>query len=129
GARDLHPVYVAHGFLGWLCLQIGELEEARRHLERSLQLAEMGKVLLSVPLFQVFRAELALMSGQWREALDRAEAAAILAKETEQLTDLGQAYRVLGLVYKGARPPRWQAAEESFRRSIAIHEEGVARPL
>jgi class 3 adenylate cyclase/tetratricopeptide (TPR) repeat protein len=129
GSRDLHPVYVAHGFLGWLCLQIGELEEARRHLERSLQLAETGKVLLHVPLIQTYRAELELLSGQWREALDRAETAAILAKETEQLTDLGQAYRVLGLIYKSARPPRLQAAEESFRRSIAIHQESQMRPL
>jgi tetratricopeptide (TPR) repeat protein len=129
GSRDLHPVYVAHGFLGWLCLQIGEIEEARRHLERSLQLAESAKVLLHVPLFQVFRAELDLMSGHWRDALDRVEAAAILAKETEQQTDLGQAYRVLGLVYKSASLPRWQAAEESFRQSIAIHEQSHIRPF
>lgn len=129
GSRDLHPVYVSHGFLGWLCLQLGELEEARRHLVRSLELADGGKVVLYVPLFRSIQAELELLSGQWRDALDRAEAAAILAKETEQWVDLGQAYRVLGLIYRSAKPPRWQAAEESFRQSITLHEESHIRPL
>ena len=125
--QDLHPTYMAHGCLGALHWQQGNLDKARHHLQRSLELAQERNVFVYTPMFQAYQAALTLNDGDWERALIQCEAALTLARKTQQGICEGEALRILSLVYTQAKTPDWSKAETYLGQSLAVFEKCYAK--
>jgi tetratricopeptide (TPR) repeat protein len=119
---DFHPTYMSHGCLGYASLQQDDVEAAKLHLDKAIEITRGGP-LPYVPLFQSARAEVELRNENWNEALNRAQAALELAEKAMQQTSKAETLRVLGKIYIAAPEPDWAQAEACLQQSIDIHQQ------
>jgi tetratricopeptide (TPR) repeat protein len=129
-ALALHVLNLSHGCLGYIYLQQGQYEAATNHLDRCLELAQGKEQLLAhLPMYEGFRAEITLHSGEWAKALAQAEAAMLRAEQTEQPMAKAHVQQSMSRILAADDSPDWGRIESLLRRSNAFHENGPAVPL
>jgi tetratricopeptide (TPR) repeat protein/tRNA A-37 threonylcarbamoyl transferase component Bud32 len=126
--HDLHPMFIAHGSLGYLYLYQGNWQRAWEHLQTCMGLAAAPSAGgAQMPLYLGFRAFWLELSARQRpllEVLKEGEDLLAAAQQTQQV--LGQAFleQTLGKLLAAAPRPNWQKAEEHMRRSLELFRFG-----
>lgn len=126
--HDLHPMYIAHGSLGYLYLYQGNPRLAWEHLETCMGLAASPAAGgAQLPLYLGFRAfwlELSARRRSLLEVLKEGEELLAAAQKTQQV--LGQAFleQTMSKLLAAAPRPDWQKAEDHLRRSLELFRFG-----
>jgi class 3 adenylate cyclase/tetratricopeptide (TPR) repeat protein len=108
--------------LGWAYWHLGDLENARKHMEKALRTQVDVGVDYDSGLFYSFAALVDLDCGDQKKAQQRAEEALKIAEKNHQHGE-GFIWMALGRILGKADPPQKDRAEEAFLRGIKILEE------
>jgi tetratricopeptide (TPR) repeat protein len=128
-ALALHILNLSHGCLGYIYLQQGDYKAATRHLDHCLELAQGKEQLLAhLPMYEGFRAEITLHSGDSDAALAQVQAALLRAEQTAQPVARAQVQQSMSRILSAADNPDWEQIERLLEDSIAFHESGPAYP-
>ncbi|MCI0580935.1 MAG: tetratricopeptide repeat protein, partial [Chloroflexi bacterium] len=123
--QALHPLFTAHGCLGYIYLQLDEIAKASYHLDECLALTGRYKQLSTyVPMYHGYQAELVMRQGRWRDALSQAEAALNYAERDRQVVAQGQVQQTLARILIAGPDPDWPRAEQLIRDTIGLYERG-----
>jgi tetratricopeptide (TPR) repeat protein len=107
--------------LGWAHWLLGDLENARKNMEKGLKTQIDVGVEYDSGLFYSFAALVDLDCGDQKKAQQRAEEALKIAEKNHQHGE-GIVWIALGRILGKADPPQNDRAEESFLRGIKILE-------
>jgi tetratricopeptide (TPR) repeat protein len=128
--QALHPLYTAHGCLGYVYLQLENLEASTFHLDACLSLTEQYSQLSTyVPMYRGYRAELEMRMGDWDSALVQAELALQKAIADQQGVAIGQTQLSLAKVLLAGPTANWSKAKKLLKESIALYKKGNAKPF
>ncbi|NWF69221.1 MAG: tetratricopeptide repeat protein [Chloroflexi bacterium] len=113
------PEITACGALGYICLKQGDYPLSLEYLEAALKSATTHDNAFHLPLYQLYRAELDLLHGNYDEALDRAEDAFDLAEINQQHIALSEFHVLLAKMH--AEQQDWETAVEIMNHGIDMH--------
>jgi tetratricopeptide (TPR) repeat protein len=108
--------------LGWTYWLMGELETARKHMEKGLKMQIDAGVPYDLGLFYAMSGMVDLDSGNLKKAQHRAEEAVKISQKSHQHGE-GLAWILLGRTLGKADPPQADKAEECILKGIKIDEE------
>ncbi len=123
-AADRLQMAVVHENFGTHCHLVGDFEEAHRHVDQALALYRQSGSEHRTVLALVRRSQIRLAEGQVEPALEQAQHARALALEWGDRW-IAECDDALGAVY--AARADLDAAEASFRRALAAHQEAGRR--
>jgi predicted ATPase len=115
-------VHVAWLGLGWAYWLMGELETARKHMEKGLKIQIDAGVPYDLGLFYAISGMVDLDFGDLKKAQHRAEEAIKISQKNHQHGE-GWAWILLGRTLGKADPPQTYQAEECILKGIKIDEE------
>jgi class 3 adenylate cyclase/tetratricopeptide (TPR) repeat protein len=127
-SRDLIYQYVGYALWAWSAGRCGLLDIAAEQMIRSQEVAQQlgGKVIMG-DVSMAARAEIALLKGNWDEAIELARQTLEVAQMTGAVWSAGVAHRVWGQALVNLDPPSWEEAEKQFSESISVFEIGKNR--
>jgi tetratricopeptide (TPR) repeat protein len=115
-------VHVAWLGLGWAYWLMGELETARKHMEKGLKIQIDAGVPYDLGLFYALSGMVDLDCGDLKKAQHRAAEAVKISQKNHQHGE-GFAWILLGRTMGKADPPQTDKAEECILKGIKIYEE------
>ncbi|MFN8374541.1 MAG: AAA family ATPase [Anaerolineae bacterium] len=121
--------YNAAGNLGVVSYELGDVEQAKLHLDYSINLAQMSSSVVGVPFFQAYRSLIAFNEGHDpEEALKVTEQALKTAESTSQHGLRFQILRILGTMYAQTVPADFERAILLLNESITLAHAGNVQP-
>jgi tetratricopeptide (TPR) repeat protein len=126
-AFSTRPVF--ENALGWARVLEGRIDEGRRVLRTALAGADTYRAVVYRVDLLLRLGEAALLAGDIDEARGRADAALALARERGETGGELWALRLQGEVARCASPRGVTAAEDAYRRALALASERGMRPL
>jgi tetratricopeptide (TPR) repeat protein len=127
-SKDLIYQCVGYALWAWSAGRYGQLDVAIENMLRWEEVARQlgGKVIMG-DVSMAARAEIALLKGDWNNAIELANQTLEVAQMTGAVWSAGVAYRVWGQALVNLNPPGWEAAEKHFAESISVLETGKNR--
>jgi len=121
--------YNAAGNLGVVSYELADMEQAKLHLDYSINLAQMSNSVVGVPFFQAYRSLIAFNeSGDADEAVKLTEQALKIAESTSQHGLRLQVLRILGTMYARLVLADFERAILLLNESITIARAGNVQP-
>jgi predicted ATPase len=114
---------------GWLRGRAGELELGTSRLEESLGAYRASGSMLGTPHFQVLLADLRLLAGDRRSALDALRAGEEYIEETGERFSESELLRFKGRVLMAGDSPDPEGATSAYERAVAAAREQNAKML
>ncbi len=115
--------------MGYIFLQQGYYEAAAHNLSLCLELAQGKEQLLAhLPMYEGFRAEITLHSGEGEKALTQVQAALLRAEQSRQPVAKAQVQQSMSRILAAGDNPDGGQIESLLNNSIAFHESGPALP-
>jgi DNA-binding SARP family transcriptional activator/predicted ATPase len=122
-------VFIGLGWKGWIEARLGQLEAAETSMaEAQVVLHEkLGGQYVVADQITAARAELALIKGDFPEAIELAQTALSMAQASGNIFAAGIARGVLGQALARLEPLQWEQAEEQMAESLHLLESGQMR--
>jgi tetratricopeptide (TPR) repeat protein len=121
--------YNAAGNLGVVLYELGEVDEARLHLDMSLNLAQITNSVVGVPFFQTYRALLDFETGvNPIAAIEATNQAMKLAEITRQSGLKSHVVRILGTMYARLPQPDYSQALSLISQGVEFGRTGSINP-
>jgi class 3 adenylate cyclase/tetratricopeptide (TPR) repeat protein len=127
-SRDLIYQYVGYVLWAWSAARNGQLDIAAEKMIKSHEVAQKlgGKAIMG-DVAMAARSEIALLKGDWNDAIELAQKTLEVAQMTGAVWSAGVAYRVWGQALVNFDPPGWDEAEMHLAESLSVLETGENR--
>jgi len=127
-SSDLIYQYVGYALWAWSAARNGQLDIAAEKMIKSHEVAQKlgGKAIMG-DIAMAARSEIALLKGDWNDAVELAQKTLEVAQMTGAVWSAGVAYRVWGQALVNFDPPGWDEAEMHLAESLSVLETGENR--